>query len=79
MKIEYKLLISHEKNNEQILDYEKSGNPQSHAIRYTQETPTEYNSKRPGTKRKAKPHKKPKKRKEDVAEDVTEVTWFLRT
>ena len=58
---------------------EKSGNPQSHAIRYTQETPTEYNSKRPGTKRKAKPHKKPKKRKEDVAEDVTEVTWFLRT
>ena len=58
---------------------EKSGNPQSHAIRYTQETPTEYNSKRPGTKRKAKAHKKPKKRKEDVAEDVAEVTWFLRT
>ena len=58
---------------------EKSGNPQSHAIRYTQETPTEYNSKRPGTQRKAKAHKKPKKREEDVAEDVAEVTWFLRT
>ena len=55
---------------------EKSGNPQSHAIRYTQETPTEYNSKRPGTQRKAKAHKKPKKREEDVAEDVAEVTWL---
>ena len=40
---------------------EKSGNPRSHAIHYTQGTPTEYNSKRPGTKTKAKAHKMPKK------------------
>ena len=58
---------------------EKRGNPQSHPIRYTQGTPTEYKSKRFGTKRKAKAHKMLKKRKEDMAEDVAEVTWFLRT
>ena len=58
---------------------EKSGNPRSHAIRYTQGTPTEYKSKRFGTKRKAKAHKMLKKRKEDMAEDVAEVTWFQRT
>ena len=52
--------------------HEKSGNPRSHAIRYTQGTPTEYNSKR--TKRKAKAHKMLKKRKEDVAEDVAKIT-----
>ena len=57
---------------------EKSGNPRSHAIRYTQGTPTEYKSKQLETKRKAKAHKMLKKRKEDVAEDVAEVTWFLR-
>ena len=51
---------------------EKRGNPQSHPIRYTQGTPTEYNSKR--TKRKAKAHKMLKKRKEDVAEDVAKIT-----
>ena len=71
---------------------EKRGNPQSHPIRYTQGTPTEYNSKR--TKRKAKAHKMLKKSKEDVAEDVAKqggrlrslwprmcpkITWFLRT
>ena len=60
-----------------FFQHEKRGNPRSHPIRYIQGTPTEYNSKR--TKRKAKAHKMPKKRKEDVAEDVAEVTWFLRT
>ena len=33
----------------------------------------------PEPKEKQKPQKMPKKGKEDVAEDVAEVTWFLRT
>ena len=58
---------------------EKSGNPRSHAIRYTQGTIQNTMASDSEPKEKQKPQKMPKKGKEDVAEDVAEVTWFLRT
>ena len=58
---------------------EKSGNPRSHAIRYTQGTIQNTIASDSEPKEKQKLQKMPKKGKEDVAEDVAEVTWFLRT
>ena len=62
--------------NASVHNNEKSGNPRSHAIRYTQGTIQNTIASDSEPKEKQKPQKMPKKGKEDVAEDVAEVTWF---